>query len=69
MTDRLLTPRQAGEVLGVSPATLATWRWRGVPRLPYVRVGRLIRYRPSDITAFLETQTRTSTSDRCEVAP
>ncbi|MBF6539258.1 helix-turn-helix domain-containing protein [Nocardia farcinica] len=49
----LLTAAQAAEYIGVSVDTLAQDRYLG-RGLPYVRVGRRIRYRASDIAAFLE---------------
>lgn len=49
----LLTGRETAEYLGVSEDTLAQDRYLG-RGLPYVRVGRRIRYRASDIAAFLE---------------
>lgn len=50
----LLTEDEAAALLKVQPATLATWRVRGRPHLPFVRVGRCVRYRPQDIGAFIE---------------
>ena len=43
--------------LGVSRATLQSWRYCGKgPR--YLKIGRLIRYRNSDVDAYLRAQTR-----------
>lgn len=39
--------------LGVSRATLQSWRYSGQGPA-YVKVGRFVRYRDSDIEAFLE---------------
>ena len=50
----LLTEDEAAALLKLQPATLATWRVRGRPHLPFVRVGRCVRYRPQDISAFIE---------------
>ena len=52
-TPNRLTTEQAAEYLGVSKATLETWRCTGRYRLPFVRVGRLIRYLRSDLDAFI----------------
>ena len=52
----LLTSSQAAELLGVTVATLATWRCTGRYPLPWVRVGRCIRYRPEDLVAFIESR-------------
>jgi predicted DNA-binding transcriptional regulator AlpA len=43
--------------LGVSRATLQSWRYSGRgPR--YLKIGRLIRYRNTDVEAYLRGQTR-----------
>lgn len=52
--NALLTEDEAAALLKVQPATLATWRVRGRPNLPFVRVGRCVRYRQQDISAFIE---------------
>lgn len=54
--DELLTPRGTAEYLGTSEHVLAQERYRGVG-LPYVRVGRRIRYRARDIAAYLDANT------------
>ena len=58
-----LAPQEAAECLGIGVATLANWRWNGRgPR--FVKLGGRIRYRAIDIVAYLDAQTRASTSDR-----
>jgi excisionase family DNA binding protein len=54
MSDELLTPDDVAEMLDVSPQTLASWRTTGRYDLPFLRIGRLVRYRRSDIEDFLE---------------
>ena len=49
---QLLTPQDVCERLGVSIATLATWRCTKRYPLTYVKVGRLVRYRVADVEAF-----------------
>jgi len=58
----LLDTRAAAALLGVSPATLTTWRSVGRYALPFVRVGRSIRYRVADLERFIEERTATQTS-------
>jgi hypothetical protein len=58
----LLTESEAAKLLKIQPATLATWRSRGWPHLPFVRVGRCVRYRPQDIVAFIERHLAKATS-------
>jgi len=54
--DRLLTTREAAELLGLQEQTLAAWRMTA-KNLPYVKVGRSVKYRLSALEAFLEKQT------------
>jgi excisionase family DNA binding protein len=53
----LLTREEAAEYLGVTPRTLAVWACVGRYNLPYVKVGRLARYRKSDLDIFLTKRT------------
>jgi excisionase family DNA binding protein len=57
MNDQLLTRIQAAEYLGVRAGTLASWACTGRQALPFIRVGNRIRYRRSDLEAFLEAST------------
>lgn len=54
---QLLRPDEAARLLGVSPGSLAVWRSTKRYPLRFVRVGRHVRYRMSDIAAFLELRT------------
>ena len=44
----------AAEYIGVKPGTLQVWRSTKRYPLPYLKVGRLVRYRQSDLDAFLK---------------
>jgi Helix-turn-helix domain len=44
----VLTPTEAAALLRRAPATLANWRAAGTGPA-YVKVGRLVRYRQSDL--------------------
>ncbi|CAK0743211.1 hypothetical protein CCP4SC76_1300001 [Gammaproteobacteria bacterium] len=55
--DPLLTDFEAAAYLDVAKHTLAVWRSTGRYRLPFVKVGRLVRYRRSDLDAFLARRT------------
>jgi excisionase family DNA binding protein len=50
-------PAQAAAYLGVEANTLAIWRCTKRYPLPYIKVGRLVRYRKSDLDAFLASRT------------
>ncbi len=61
MQDKLLTTREAAPLLCVSVAFLERDRWAGA-QVPYIRVGaRAIRYRLSDLNAFIESRRCVST--------
>ena len=52
--DHLMTPIECADYLSVPVATLYAWRYRGLgPRA--LRVGRHLRYRYSDLLAWLES--------------
>ena len=53
---------EAAEFLGLKPTTLEAWRVRG-GKLPYLKIGRLVKYAESDLLAFIEQSKRTSTTD------
>ena len=53
--ETLLTPDEAAAVLKVSVGTLGVWRSvKRYPDLKYIKVGRSVRYRESDLKAFIE---------------
>lgn len=66
MKPQLLTTEQARIYLGgedepLKINTMEGWRVQGVgPR--FIKLGRLVRYRVEDLDAYLEAQTRQSTS-------
>lgn len=49
----LLTRQEAAAYIGVQPNTLATWACTQRYNLPYVKVGRNVRYRRQDLDAFI----------------
>lgn len=54
----LLDDKAAAELLDVSPGTLSVWRSTGRYKLPFLKVGRKVRYRRADLLAWLESRTR-----------
>ena len=60
LQDKLLTSDEVADFLGVTPHTLAVWRSTGRYSLAYVKTGRLVRYRQSDVSAFIEKRTMKS---------
>jgi predicted DNA-binding transcriptional regulator AlpA len=61
LNDSLLTSREAAEMLNISLYWMERQRWLGTgPR--YLKVGRSVRYRFSDIEDYLAGRERQSTS-------
>ncbi|TGN61781.1 DNA-binding protein [Paracoccus liaowanqingii] len=54
---RLINQEIAATILGVSPKWLERDRW-AERRIPYVKIGRLVRYRASDIAAYIDANTQ-----------
>jgi len=60
--EALLTEAQVAEIIGRGVPTLQKDRVRGTGP-SFVKIGRLVRYRPSDVHAWLAERVRRSTSD------
>ena len=56
--EKLLTPDEVADVLGVTPRTLTVWRSEKRYALPYVKSGRLVRYRADDVQDFINSRLR-----------
>jgi len=56
----LVDDKAAAEILDTTPGTLSVWRTTGRYALPFVKVGRKVRYRVSDLEAWIEKRTRTT---------
>ncbi len=54
----LLDEKQAATLLNVKPGTLSVWRSTGRYAIPFVKVGRSVRYRLSDLQAWIEGRTQ-----------
>ena len=60
-TTRALTEREVADMLGLSVATLRAWRHKGKgPR--FLRLGRSVRYLPSDVADFVRASAVDTTS-------
>ena len=57
-SDPLLDSIEAAAYIGVSPASLAVWR--SVKRYPlsFVKIGSRVKYRKSDLDAFIASRTQ-----------
>ncbi|MEN8236950.1 MAG: helix-turn-helix domain-containing protein [Pseudomonadota bacterium] len=60
---RLLSRKEAAELLGVKVDTLAAWKSTRRYNIPVVKVGRLVRYRYSDLLDFIERRTVNKSSE------
>lgn len=58
--DKLLTENQTADLMTIQPQTLSVWRTTKRYDLPYVKIGRAVRYRRSDVMAFIESRMVTS---------
>jgi excisionase family DNA binding protein len=59
----LINTKQVAELLMAKANTVEIWRCRGEGP-PFIKVGRSVRYRRSDVDAWLDKQTRQSTSEQ-----
>jgi predicted DNA-binding transcriptional regulator AlpA len=65
--SRLLNTPETADRIGTSISYLNKLRCAGGGPV-FVKMGRLVRYRPEDVDAYLDARRRTSTSDTREVA-
>lgn len=56
--DPLMTGKEAAKYMKYGSQTLAAWRCNKTYPLKFIRIGRSIRYRRSDVDAFLMNQTK-----------
>lgn len=59
----LMTQREAAEYLGTSVGVLNVWRNLGKQHIPFVRWGRHIRYRKSDLDAWIDAHVENKGAD------
>jgi len=52
MAERLLTPKQVSQRLGLQLSTVYRWGW--ARRIPSVKVGGALRFRVSDIDRLIQ---------------
>ena len=51
--DRLMNQKQVADILGMSEAWHEISRFKK-PGIPYIKIGRAVRYRTSDVNLWLE---------------
>ncbi len=50
----LIDEKEVAKILGVKLQTMRNWRYRQV-HLPFYKVGRLTKYKESDVLEFIES--------------
>ena len=57
MMDLILwSTEEAAKFLGVSPASLTTWRSTGQHGIPFIKIGGSVRYLKGDLMKWVEKQ-------------
>ena len=60
LSNDLMTETQAAIALDTSVGTLQVWRSTGRYAIPFIKIGRNVRYRRSDLNAWIESRTRST---------
>lgn len=58
--------KEAARYIGLTTATLEAWRCRGGGPV-FLKLGKAVRYRESDLVAFMESRIRKNTSEYTEL--
>jgi excisionase family DNA binding protein len=61
----LLTIQEAARYLSVSVSTLYGWVWQR--RIPFVKIGRALRFDPTDLEAYIEASKQYP--DKAQIVP
>jgi excisionase family DNA binding protein len=56
--EKLLTVEDVAQILSVSTAWVYDHADRKRPRIPCVRLGKAVRFRPEDVQKFIDEMTR-----------
>lgn len=62
--EEILNTQQAAHLLGIKEKTLEVWRCTKRYNIPFIKVGRLVRYRKLDLLNWMETRTHSSVEVR-----
>ena len=66
LPSSLVDEKRAAELLGITPGTLSVWRCTRRYKLPYVKIGHAVRYRPEDLADFIATRTVCGADDSAD---
>lgn len=59
-----LTSAQVAELLGITKPGIEMARAQGTPHPPWYKIGHRVRYRKSEVTAWLLSNRRTSAAEQ-----
>ena len=59
----LMTSRDAAVYIGVKINTLTVWRMTNQYGLPFVKLGKVVRYRKADLDIWIENRLQNSSKD------
>ena len=60
LISKIVDPGSSSNLPLHLPNTLAVWRSTGRYNLPFVKIGRLVKYREADLVAFIDRRTFSS---------
>lgn len=64
MIEELLNTKQASKLLGIDSKSLANSRYSGVGiDIPYIKIGRAVRYKLSELEAYIDSHTYNHTGE------
>lgn len=63
---RLLTPEEAGQLMGLAPQTLAHWRARGTGPVYVLLSARCVRYDEATLRSWLDSRVKASTAENAD---
>jgi hypothetical protein len=55
--EKLLSPEEVADLLGLTLSKLSQDRFLG-RGIPYIKLGKAVRYRPSDVESYVEASAR-----------
>lgn len=61
--DKLLTPTEVSNLIGMSKSWLSWHRWYG-DSIPFLKINRAVRYRLSDVLAWVDQHQRQSSTQK-----
>jgi len=50
--EKLLTPQEIADILGVQPSTIYQWTHQGY--IPHVKLGKFVRFKAKDVEKWVE---------------